>query len=199
MIAGSSLFFKKSYHLTVLRAQVSNQSRSSIFWKLSADKLLVFRWSQAQVYFFKFIWNMLCLCATQLKFWFQTDLGCENSASYARKTVAFNRLSAPQENQCLLLHFLTTLGVQEKTDSLSMLWSIMDNIHLSIDSCQSKISADQYHLTVSRAQVSTHRGRVLFLKLSADKLLVFKWSQVQVYFLKSHEICCVYVTVTLHY
>ena len=35
-----------------------------------------------------------------------------------------------------------------------MLWSI--------DSCQNRISADQYHLTVPRAQVSTHRGRVLF-------------------------------------
>ena len=39
----------------------------------------------------------------------------------------------------------------------------------------------QYHLTVSRTQVSTHQGRV-FLKLSADKLLVFNWSQAQVYF-----------------
>ena len=35
-----------------------------------------------------------------------------------------------------------------------MLWSI--------DSCQNRVSADQYHLTVSRAQVSTHRGRVFF-------------------------------------
>ena len=35
-----------------------------------------------------------------------------------------------------------------------MLWSI--------DSCQNRISADQYHLTVLRAQASTHRGRVLF-------------------------------------
>lgn len=49
-------------------------SRSSIFLKLSADKLLVFKWSQAQVQgFSKFIWNMLCLCATQLKFWLRTD------------------------------------------------------------------------------------------------------------------------------
>ena len=47
-----------------------------------------------------------------------------------------------------------------------MLWSN--------DSCQNKVSADQYYLTVLRAQVSTHPGRV-FLKLSADKLLVFKW------------------------
>ena len=35
-----------------------------------------------------------------------------------------------------------------------MLWSI--------DSCQSRVSADQYHLNVSRAQVSTHRGWVFF-------------------------------------
>ena len=35
-----------------------------------------------------------------------------------------------------------------------MLWSI--------DSCQNRVSADQDHLTVSRAQVSTHRGRYLF-------------------------------------
>ena len=32
----------------------------------------------------------------------------------------------------------------------------------SIDSCQNRVSADQYHLAVSRAQVSTHRGRVFF-------------------------------------
>ena len=31
-----------------------------------------------------------------------------------------------------------------------------------IDSCQNRVSADQYHLTVSRAQVSTHPGRVFF-------------------------------------
>ena len=31
-----------------------------------------------------------------------------------------------------------------------------------IDSCQNRVSADQHHLAVSRAQVSTHRGRVFF-------------------------------------
>ena len=36
----------------------------------------------------------------------------------------------------------------------SMLWSI--------DSCQNGVSADQCHLTVSRAKVSTHRGQVFF-------------------------------------
>ena len=89
-----------------------------------------------------------------------------------------DRPSAPQAYQCLLSHFLATLGAQEKTDCTSMLWSI--------DSCQNKVSADQYHLAVSRAEVSTHAGRI-FLKLSADKLLVFRWSQAQVYFLKIHR------------
>ena len=36
----------------------------------------------------------------------------------------------------------------------SMFWSI--------DSCQNRVPADQYHLTVSRAQVSTHRRQVFF-------------------------------------
>ena len=53
-------------------------SRSSISLKLSADNLLVFKWSQVHVYFFlKFISNMVCLCEYRpalLRFWFQTDL-----------------------------------------------------------------------------------------------------------------------------
>ena len=32
----------------------------------------------------------------------------------------------------------------------------------SIDSCQNKVSADQYHSSESRAQVSAHRGQVFF-------------------------------------
>ena len=75
-----------------------------------------------------------------------------------------------------------------------MLWSIMDNVHGSIDSCQNKVFADPYHLTVLRARVSTHLGRVLFLKLFAEKLLVFKWSQAQVYFLKIHMIYVVFMS-----
>ena len=57
------------------------------FLKLSADKLLVFKWSRAQVYFLKFIWNTLCLCnygPALLRFCFQTDLGRKNSASYLK-------------------------------------------------------------------------------------------------------------------
>ena len=51
-----------------------------------------------------------------------------------------------------------------------MLWSI--------DSCQNRVSVDQYHVTVSLVQVLTHRDYV-FLKVSADKLVDFNGSQAQ--------------------
>ena len=42
-----------------------------------------------------------------------------------------------------------------------------------IDSCQSKVSADQYDVTISRAQVkSSWRSRFL-LKLTADRVMGF--------------------------
>ena len=81
---------------------------------------------------------------------------------------ATDRPSAPQAYQCLLSHFLVTLGAQEKADCTS------------IDSCQKRVSADQYHLTVSRAQVSTHQGRVFLwsypltiYQFSNDRRLTF--------------------------
>ena len=59
------------------------------FLKLSANKLLVFNWSQAQVYVFlkKFMWSTLRLChygSALLRFWFQTDLGHKNSARHLK-------------------------------------------------------------------------------------------------------------------
>ena len=64
-----------------------------------------------------------------------------------------------------------------------MLWSS--------DSCQNKVSADQCHLTVPRAQVSTHRGRVFF-DIIRRQITSFKCSQAQVYFSNdSCELCCV--------
>ena len=84
-----------------------------------------------------------------------------------------DRPFAPQGNQCLLSHSLASLGAQEKTNCTSMLWSI--------DSCQNRVSADQYHLTVLRAQVSTHRGGVFF-EVIRWQITSFKWSQAQVYF-----------------
>ena len=64
-----------------------------------------------------------------------------------------DRPSAPQETN-VYSHFLASLGAQEKTDGTSML--------RSIDSYQNRVSADQYHLTVSRTQVSTHWRGVSF-------------------------------------
>ena len=50
----------------------------------------------------------------------------------------------------------------------SMLWSI--------DTCQNKVSADQYHVTTLRAQVeSSSRSAVFFFKLTADQVLVSNW------------------------
>ena len=49
---------------------------------------------------------------------------------------------------------------------------VLVNLHLlhwtftiwSIDSCQNRIATDQYQMTISRAQVSTHRGDVIYLE-----------------------------------
>ena len=60
-------------------------SKSSIFevirWQVTSFQVI----AGSSYIFFKFIWNMLCLSAAQLKFWFQTDLGRENSASCFRQ------------------------------------------------------------------------------------------------------------------
>ena len=72
-----------------------------------------------------------------------------------------------------------------------MLWSI--------DSCQNSVSADQYHLTVSRAQMLTHRGQVFFegirwqvtsfQMIAGSSLIFFKfiWNFV-VYFCRTIKI-----------
>ena len=95
------------YHLTVLRAQVSIH-RGGVFFEVIRWQITSFKWLQAQVYFFQwFIWNMLCLChynPALLRFWFQTELGRENSASFlkiqAGKTFSYHG------------HALVTLYVQ---------------------------------------------------------------------------------------
>ena len=48
-----------------------------------------------------------------------------------------------------------------------MLWSI--------DTRQNKVSADQYHVTISRAQAEPYRGQLFFLKFTADQGLVVDW------------------------
>ena len=63
--------------------------------------------ASSSLFFFKFIWNMSCLChygPALLRFWFQTYLGHENSASYL-KTQA-------EKTFCYHGHALVTLCVQ---------------------------------------------------------------------------------------
>ena len=73
------------YHLTVSRAQVSTH-RGQVFFEVIRWQVTSFQMiAGSSLIFFKFIWNMLCLCAAQLKFWLQTDLGCENSTSCYRQ------------------------------------------------------------------------------------------------------------------
>ena len=46
----------------------------------------------------------------------------------------------------------------------------------SIDTCQNKVSADQYNVTISRGSSWTlSRSAVFFLKLAADQGLVVDW------------------------
>ena len=49
----------------------------------------------------------------------------------------------------------------------SMLWSI--------DTCQNKVSADQYHVTILRAQVESSSRSAVFFKFTADQVLVSNW------------------------
>ena len=44
----------------------------------------------------------------------------------------------------------------------------------SIDTCQNKVSADQHHVTISRAQVYNSSRSCVFWKLTADQVLVFR-------------------------
>ena len=144
------------YHLTVSRAQVSTH-RGQVFFEFIRWKVTRFQMiAGSSLIFLKFTWNMSSISASQLKFWFQIDLGRENSASYYRQgrqlfltllamITRWSRSSAPQGNQCSIWHFLANLGEQED-------WYCTHIAHQWIDRCQNRVSADQYHLTVSRAQ-----------------------------------------------
>ena len=77
------------YHMIVPWSQGSTH-RGRVFFEVIRWQITSFKWSQAQVYFFQwFIWNLLCLChygPALLRFWFQTDLGRENLASFFKNT-----------------------------------------------------------------------------------------------------------------
>ena len=130
---------------------------------------------------------MFCFWAARLKFWFKTDLGPESSASYYRQgrqlfltllamITRWSRSSAPQGNQCSISHFLANLGEQED-------WYCTHIAHQWIDRCQNRVSADQYHLTVSRAQSWTIWLHILIY--CDQEPLKVKWTKKMTYFLLS--------------
>ena len=87
-----------------------------------------------------------------------------------------DRPSATQAYQCLLSHFLASFGAQEKN------WLHINAVitwQLSKQGIRWPVSPDR----IVGSGVDPSRLNI-FLKLSADKLLVFKWSQAQVCFLK---------------
>ena len=69
----------------------------------------------------------------------------------------------------------------------------------SIDSCQNRVSADQSHLAVSRAQVSTHRGWVFFevIRWQFTRFQMIAGSRLR-FSQNSYQICCVYVSIAAH-
>ena len=44
----------------------------------------------------------------------------------------------------------------------------------SPDTCQNKVSTDQYHVTLSRAQVNSSSRSCVFFKLTADEVVLFR-------------------------
>ena len=45
----------------------------------------------------------------------------------------------------------------------------------STDTCQNRVSSDQYHVAISRAQVHNSSRSRVFPKLTADQMMVFDW------------------------
>ena len=85
------------------------------------------------------------------------------------------RLSAPQGNQCSIPHFLACLGAQEDWHCTHIAHQCCDQLTAVKTGSRWPVSPDR----IAGSGVDPSRSSI-FLKLSADKLLVFKWSQAQV-------------------
>ena len=85
------------YRLTMSRAQVSTHW-VPVFFEINRWKCATFRMiAGSSSIFWKCIWNKLCSWAALLKFWFQTDLGRENSASYCTQGNGVEFIVPPTE------------------------------------------------------------------------------------------------------
>ena len=75
-------------HLTVPRALVSTHRGRVFFWSYPLTNYQFQMIAGSSLFFQWFMWNMLCLChyvPALSKFWFQTDLRRENSATFKSK------------------------------------------------------------------------------------------------------------------
>ena len=109
---------------------------------------------------------------------FHYVIGISGILIYNRNLTLQTFLSITRDFFCLHSTFARLCNARlTETCSLGLpcTFLIYDIMLWSIDICQIKLSADQYHVTISRAQVySSPRSRVL-LKLTADQVLVFDW------------------------
>ena len=90
-------------------------------------------------------------------------------------SIACGRVRTTATESCNIAAVLQIMGWQRHATSVysvflwywtSMLWSI--------DTCPKKVSADQYHVTILWAQVKSSWRSSVFLKLTADQVLVFQ-------------------------
>ena len=115
MLWSSDSCQKQGIHWSVSLTRIAGSgvepSKSSIFWSYPLTSYY-FSNDRRLKFIFQFIWNMLCLCAAQLRFWFQTDLERENSATYYR------------QGRQLLLVLLTMVTRWARSTSIFLLWLV---------------------------------------------------------------------------
>ena len=85
--SGQNMVSTDQYHSTVSRTEVSTH-RGRVFFEVIRWQVTCFQMiAGSSLCFKKFIWNMLCLRhygPALLRYWFKTDLGRKNSASYLK-------------------------------------------------------------------------------------------------------------------
>ena len=105
-------------------------SRSSIFevirWQVTSFQMI----AGSSLIFLKFIWDILCLCAAQLKFWFQTDLSCENSARYYRqgRQLLLTLLTVVTRWSCTTSNFYALIGQNLRGEFMRKIYAASWNV-----------------------------------------------------------------------
>ena len=107
-----------------------------IRWQVTSFQMI----TGSSLIFFSFIWNMFCFWAAQLKFWFKTDLGLENSASYYRQDSCFRLCSLWSRVGHALHPFFMLWSKFDRLAHAENLCGILDLVYFDSWSCQSFVS-----------------------------------------------------------